>query len=129
MAFVRRRVTKTGEISTALMESYRDTDGKSRHRVLANLHGAETLATALGRLAAKRDQLREERAKLQTDRSHAEQFYETVTLETLQGRVWMADSVVTAESNPERNTPYGFAHCLHSLLDGGKLILSYTDSA
>lgn len=73
------------------MESYRGSDGRPRHRVIANLHGAETLTVALGRLAAKRDQLREERAKLQTDRSHAEQFYETVTLETLQGRVWMAD--------------------------------------
>jgi hypothetical protein len=55
------------------------------------LHGAETLTVALGRLAAKRDLLREERAKLEVDRPHADEFYENLTLETLQGRIWTTD--------------------------------------
>ena len=40
-------------ISTALVESYRQ-DGKIRHRLIANLHGAESLVAAVGRLAAER---------------------------------------------------------------------------
>ena len=64
MAFIRKRTTKTGAVSTALVESYRGEDGKPRHRIIANLHGAETLAAALGRLAAERDGLRKERAQI-----------------------------------------------------------------
>jgi len=90
MAFIRRRITKTGVVSTALVESYRGSDGKPRHRLIANLHGAETLTAALGRLAALRDRLRNERVGLESERPDAEKFYETVTLDTLHGRVWSA---------------------------------------
>jgi hypothetical protein len=102
MSFIRRRVTKTGVVSTALVESYRK-DGKPRHRIIANLHGAETLETALGRLAAKRDALRKERAQwpdseleaarwihktiflaeLRGDRYHPEEFVNTITPEEI----------------------------------------------
>ena len=47
-------------ISTALVESYRQ-DGKIRHRLIANLHGAESLVAALGWLAAKNEAVRKER--------------------------------------------------------------------
>jgi DNA repair exonuclease SbcCD ATPase subunit len=90
MSFIRRRVTKTGVVSTALVESYRK-DGKPRHRIIANLHGAETLETALGRLAAERDALRKERKPLEEERPHAERFYEIVTLNTLDGHIYSQD--------------------------------------
>src|SRR5512143_773567 len=64
MAFIRKRITKNRIVSTALVEAYRDENGKPRQRLIANLRGAETLAEALGRLAAERDSLRKERAKL-----------------------------------------------------------------
>ena len=64
MAFIRKRTTRRGVISTALVESYRQ-DGKIRHRLIANLHGAENLVAALGRLAAEREAVRKERAELE----------------------------------------------------------------
>ena len=51
MAFVRKRVTKTGTVSSALVEAYRD-EGRPRQRVLVNLHGAETTLEAMAKLAA-----------------------------------------------------------------------------
>jgi hypothetical protein len=90
MAFVRRRITKTGQISTALVESYRGSSGgKPRHRLIANLHGAETLAAALGRLAALRDRLRKKRDQL--DLAAANEFYASFTQQTMAGRVWTVD--------------------------------------
>jgi hypothetical protein len=91
MAFVRRRTTKTGVISTALVESYRDKDGKPRHRILANLHGADSLPEALGRLAAERDRFRKERATLEPDLAASEEFYSVFTGATMDGHVWSAD--------------------------------------
>lgn len=73
MAFIRRRTTKNGVTSTALVESYRRA-GKPRHRILANLHGAASAAEALGRLAAERDGLRKERAKLEPHISNAQDW-------------------------------------------------------
>src|SRR5262245_46476938 len=90
MPFIRRRVTKTGTISTALVETYRD-GSKVRHRILANLHGAESLTVALGRLAAERDRLRKERQGLEPNRVAAEEFYETMTIATLNGHQWTAE--------------------------------------
>lgn len=90
MAFVRKRTTKTGVISTALVESYRK-DGKPRHRVLANLHGAESLTVALGRLAAERDKLRKERQQLEPNIEPAEEFYRVMTGATMAGQVWSAE--------------------------------------
>jgi hypothetical protein len=60
----------------------------SAHRQPAR---AETTSAALGRLAALRDRLRKERAGLETEHPDAEKFYETVTLDTLHGRVWSAE--------------------------------------
>jgi hypothetical protein len=85
MAFIRKRTTKNGIVSTSLVESYRE-GGRPKHRTIANLHGAETLAVALGRLAAERDKLRKERSQLEI--TEAEAFYEVFTAETLAGRVW-----------------------------------------
>jgi len=67
MAFVRKRTTKTGACSAALVETYRNPDGKPRQRVLANLHGAETVLDALAKLAAQREVLRAERAQLESE--------------------------------------------------------------
>jgi hypothetical protein len=63
MAFIRRRTTKTGAISTALVEPYRDAEGRPRQRLLANLHGEPDVLSALGKLTAilrHRDHEREE---------------------------------------------------------------------
>jgi hypothetical protein len=59
MAFVRQRTTKTGSISTTLVESYRDQNGRPRQRILANLHGEPDTLQALVKLAAMRDTLLE----------------------------------------------------------------------
>jgi hypothetical protein len=42
MAYIRRRTSKAGAISTALVEAYRDGQGRPRQRLLANLHGELT---------------------------------------------------------------------------------------
>jgi hypothetical protein len=72
MAFIRRRTTRRGLVSTALVESYH---GKSAialsQTFIANLHGAESLAAALGRLAAKNEAVRKKRAELEPLIPHA----------------------------------------------------------
>jgi len=85
MAYVKRRTTKTGAISTTLVESYRDERGRPRQRILANLHGAEDTLHARAQLAVNRDRLRKERKQLEPDIPHVEKFYEIVTLNTLHG--------------------------------------------
>ena len=47
MAYVRKRTTKAGSVSTTLVESYRDETGRPRQRVLANLHGEPDTLRAL----------------------------------------------------------------------------------
>ena len=84
MAFIRKQITKTGAVSTALVNSYRD-GGKVRHRLIANLHGAETLAIALGQLAAERDRLRKERAKQEPDLEAVRWVHKTMFLADLAG--------------------------------------------
>ena len=85
MAFVRRRTTKAGTVSTTLVESYRNEQGEPRQRVVANLHGADTPLEALAKLAAQREQLREERAALEPDLEGAAGFYESITAASLGG--------------------------------------------
>jgi hypothetical protein len=53
MAYVRQRTTKTGAVSTALVESYRDAQGRPRQRLLANLHGEPDTLRALARLTVR----------------------------------------------------------------------------
>ena len=77
-------------ISTALVESYRQ-DGKIRHRLIANLHGAESLVAALGRLAAKNEAVQKERAELEPSIPHAEEFYQVITTAVRNGHVWSPD--------------------------------------
>jgi hypothetical protein len=91
MAYVRRRTTKAGAISTALVEAYRDGGGRPRQRLLANLHGEPDTLRALAKLAAQRDTLRKERDTLTADKVHADQFYEAVTQNTLHGHQYSAD--------------------------------------
>ncbi len=91
MAFVRKRETKTGAISTALVEAYRDKDGRPRQRVLANLHGAETALDALARLAAQRQELRKERAELAPEVKSAEEVYKIVMTSTVAGHKYSKD--------------------------------------
>jgi hypothetical protein len=61
MAYVRRRTTKAGSVSTALVEAYRDKSGRPRQRVLANLHGEPTVLAALAKLWANSKALEVER--------------------------------------------------------------------
>ena len=86
MAFVRKRETKTGAISTALVEAYRDEHGRPRQRVLANLRGAETTLEALARLAAQRHDLRKEKKHLQPELKAAEQFHSRWMITVADGR-------------------------------------------
>jgi hypothetical protein len=88
MAFIRKRTTRRGVISTALVESYRQ-DGKIRHRLIANLHGAESLV--VGRLAAEREAVRKEQAELESSIPHAEEFYQVITTAVRNGHVWSPD--------------------------------------
>ena len=90
MAFVRTR-TKGEAISTTLVEAYRDKDGRPRQRVLANLHGEPDLLSALAKLAALRGTLRKEQEAAAASAVEADQFYEAVTLNTLQGRQYNAE--------------------------------------
>jgi hypothetical protein len=47
MAYIRRRETSAGSVSTALVEAYRDNRGRPRQRLLANLHGEPDVLRAL----------------------------------------------------------------------------------
>ena len=64
MAFVRKRRSAAGHLSTALVEAYRDEEGRPRQRVLVNLHGCETPLEALAKLAVQRKRLRVERQEI-----------------------------------------------------------------
>ena len=64
MAFIRKRRTSSGNLSAALVEPYRDKNGKPRQRVLANLYGCETTLEALAKLSAQRQRLRQEREQI-----------------------------------------------------------------
>ena len=57
MAYIRKRTTKAGSVSTTLVESYRDETGRPRQRILANLHGEPDTLRALAKLAAMHDLL------------------------------------------------------------------------
>ncbi len=97
MAFVRRRTTTSGDIfttpgvCTTLIESYRDTSGRPRQRILANLYGEATPLEALAKLAAHREQLREEKAGLDQDLKGADNFYRWFTTASLDGQKFSAD--------------------------------------
>ena len=66
MAFVRKRISPSGNLSTTLVESHRDSNGKPRQRGLANLYGCETTLEALAKLSAQRRRLRRERTEIKT---------------------------------------------------------------
>ena len=55
MAFVRKRTTKAGSVSTTLVEAYRDKNDRPRQRILANLHGEPDTLGALAKLTLKRE--------------------------------------------------------------------------
>ena len=61
MAYIRKRITKTGAVSTALVEAYRDRQGRPRQRILANLHGEPDTLRALVRLLHRRANLQKHR--------------------------------------------------------------------
>jgi hypothetical protein len=86
MPYVRRRTTKAGSLSTALVESFRDEQGRPRQRLLVNLHGEPDALKALAKLASLRDMLRKERKSLAAEAVEANKFYEIVTQNTLHGR-------------------------------------------
>ena len=67
MAYVRTRTTKTGSVSTTLVESYRDEMGRPRQRVLANLHGEPDTLRALAKLVTLHDQLLKQRGEEHAD--------------------------------------------------------------
>src|SRR5437016_5667784 len=75
MAYVRRRTTQAGMVSTPLVEAYRDDQGRPRQRVLANLHGEPDTFHALAKLAAQRESLRQTREWLAKQVAQANQWY------------------------------------------------------
>jgi hypothetical protein len=60
MTYIRRRTTKAGSASTALVESYRDDKGRPCQRLLANLHGEPDMVSALAKLELRRGSLLDE---------------------------------------------------------------------
>jgi hypothetical protein len=85
MAFIRRRTTASGGLSTTLVEAYRDASGKPRQRVLANMYGAGTSLEALARLAALRERLRKEKAQLESEIEATSAVYRAITTMSLHG--------------------------------------------
>ena len=90
MAFVKKRTTKSGSITTTLVESFRDEKSRPRQRVLANLHGMPDILSALAKLAAQRERLRKEKKSLAENVGHAEEFYKAITANTLAGHRYTA---------------------------------------
>ena len=78
MPYVRSRTTKAGTPSTALVDAYRDKEGRPRQRLLASLHGEPTTLRALAKLAALRDDLRKERKKLALEAIDADRFQQPI---------------------------------------------------
>jgi hypothetical protein len=64
MAYIKRRITKTGTVSTALVEAYRDEQGRPRQRLLASLRGEPDTLRALARLTMQRMKLLTKRDEL-----------------------------------------------------------------
>ena len=60
-AYIVRRTTRAGQLCTALVESYRDEQGRPRRRLLTNLHGEPSLLKALAKLTNRRDLWRKNR--------------------------------------------------------------------
>jgi chromosome segregation ATPase len=90
MAYVRARTTRAGTISTALIEAYRDKQGRPRQRVL-NLRGESDPLKALAKLAAQREALRKETKALVAEAEAANRFYEVVTQSVLHGVQYSAE--------------------------------------
>jgi hypothetical protein len=63
MTHIRRRITKAGSTSTALVESYRNENGQPRQRLIANLHGEPDTLSALARLEFQLNHWRNRRDK------------------------------------------------------------------
>ncbi len=83
MAFVRKRKAGDGlmglgeaTLSTTLVESYREAEGRPRQRVLASMHGEKTTLSALAKVAAIRANLREEKADLDKAQAQLAPIYE-----------------------------------------------------
>jgi len=74
MAYVRQRTSKSGSVSTTLIEAYRDNSGRPRQSILANLHGEPDTLHALAKLAAMRGALRQERDWLAQQVTDANQW-------------------------------------------------------
>jgi len=47
MPHIAQRKTKAGSLSTALVQSYRDEQGRPRQRLLANLHDRCSIAASI----------------------------------------------------------------------------------
>jgi hypothetical protein len=85
MAFVRTRGT-----TTTLVEAYRDTNGRPRQRLLANLHGEPDTLSALAKLAARREALQTELAVLRQEESDINPAYRMFTAGVVAGRQYSA---------------------------------------
>jgi hypothetical protein len=72
MTYIRRRSTKAGSVSTALVESYRDDKGRPRQRLLANLHGEPDIVSALAKLEFRWDNLSKQKDEWAEDQARSE---------------------------------------------------------
>jgi hypothetical protein len=74
MAYVRKRTTKAGSVSTTLVEAYRDENGRSRQRILVNLYGEPTVVTALAKLWVQHQFLSEQLDELTDEMKETYRF-------------------------------------------------------
>jgi len=73
MPFVRTRTTKAGTLSTALVEAYRDEQGRPRQRLLANLHGETDTLRALAKIWVRCEGLDEHSKELMAEYDQADE--------------------------------------------------------
>jgi hypothetical protein len=87
MPHVRRRTTKAGSVSTALVESYRDESGQPRQRLLANLYGEPDTVSALAKLQYRLEALQTERKDYEETSSEDDADFAALVFEAIDDKI------------------------------------------
>jgi hypothetical protein len=96
MAYVKRRTTPAGTVTTALVESYCDAQGRPRQRLLVSLHGEPVTLRALARLAVQRTSLLAERKGLTSGKAIDEWTGEVIDPRTARRVIKFIDTKLAA---------------------------------
>ena len=96
MPFVRKRKTKAGAVSTALVEAYRDYNGRPRQRILASLHGEPDVLHALAKLGFHWAHLREQAQELHGEYQEAKEREWVWKLDAMAKRLLHIDRALKA---------------------------------